>query len=193
MIPKELSKEDLKYLDRGKRAKIYTFVKEKKKYALKVEAEESKAKERIKNEIKFLKIVNEKGVGPKLVSEGENYFVYEFAEGALILDFLKKTKNPFPIIREILKQCRILDELKINKLEMHHPMKHIFIKGKVVKMIDFERCYYTEKPKNVTQFCQFLLRAKKLNLDKKRFIPLIKVYKNSQTKQDFEQILKFFS
>ena len=41
---------------------------------------------------------------------------------------------------------------------MHHPVKHIIIgKNRKPVLIDFERCRKTEKPKNVTQFCQFLI------------------------------------
>ncbi|MEK6857590.1 MAG: hypothetical protein AABX39_03305, partial [Nanoarchaeota archaeon] len=36
------------------------------------------------------------------------------------------------------------------------PLKHILI-GKTVVMIDFERCHFTEDPKNSRQFMQFLI------------------------------------
>ena len=192
MLPKELSKLNLVYLARGKRSLIYTFKKGKKKFALKIEDEQSGAKGRIKNEVKFLKILNKINIGAKLISWKENYFVYEFVEGDLILDYINKTKNPFPVLIKILKQCRVLDKLKINKLEMHHPLKHIFVKKNKVTMIDFERAYFTKKPKNVTQFCQFLMRNKNLELNKEKVINSLKEYKTDQSEQNFEKVLSFF-
>ncbi|MFA4887660.1 MAG: phosphotransferase [Candidatus Nanoarchaeia archaeon] len=180
----------LEYLASGRRSKVYTFTENKKKFVVKIEKENTKAKERIKNEIKFLKILNEEGIGPKLIKEGEGYFVAEFIQGELILPFLEKSKNPYPVLIEVLKQCRVMDELKINKLEMHHPMKHVLIKKNKVVMIDFERCYFTDKPKNVTQFCQFLLRAKRLNLSKERLIQLIKNYKIKINDESFNELIK---
>ena len=86
---------------------------------------------------------------------------------------------------------------KINKLEMHNPCKHIIIDKKPV-MIDFERCYFTNKPKNVTQFCQFimsnklilLLKHKKIKMNRKKLIASVKIYKKTYNKKDFNNILK---
>jgi len=54
-------------------------------------------------------------------------------------------------------------------------------------MIDFERCYYTEKPKNVTQFCQFLLLINKI---KPEAIEILKKYKKDESEENFKRILK---
>ena len=65
-------------------------------------------------------------------------------------------------------------------------------------MIDFERCYFTDKPKNVSQFCQFLmsnkvknlLEEKKIKIDRNNLIDRIKVYKKSYYDEDFNTIIK---
>jgi len=67
----------------------------------------------------------------------------------------KENKNPKKVFSEILKQCKTLDELKINKEEMHKPLKNIIIKNNKPILIDFERCHYTLRPKNLNQFKQF--------------------------------------
>ena len=190
MIPKVLSEEDLKYFSRGKRSRVYTFVRGKKKFAVKVKSESSEAKGRLENEAKFLKILNEYDIGPRLVRSGNGFIVYEFVEGVPILEFLEKSKNPIPIIKKVLEQCRVMDRLKINKLEMHHPVKHVLVKGKKVTMIDFERCYYTKKPKNVTQFCQFLLRCKFLSVKGEKFVKVLKEYKKDFSEGGFKRILR---
>ena len=74
---------------------------------------------------------------------------------------------------------------------MHHPVKHIIIDKSPV-MIDFERCYYTKHPKNITQFCQFLMNTNK-TLNKKLLINALKIYKSKQNKNNFNQIKKILN
>ena len=79
---------------------------------------------------------------------------------------------------------------------MHYPIKHILI-GKDVKMIDFERCKKSENPKNVTQFCQFLLsknmqnmlRDKGIIINRERLIKLLKNYKTDYSDKSFNELL----
>jgi predicted Ser/Thr protein kinase len=135
-------------------------------------------------------------VGPKLVEVKKDYFKYKFTEGEFILDYFK-SKNPKPIIIAVLKQCRVMDKLKVNKLEMHNPHKHIIIKNKKPVMIDFERAYETKKPKNVTQFCQFIMSRKvyeiiKYKINKRELISILKTYKKNQTRLNFNKIIKYF-
>ena len=139
----------MKYFSKGKRGKIYLQG----KIAIK-----KAARNRIKNEVYWLKILNKSNIGPRLISYKNNYFKYKFIKGDFILDFINKNEKIKikKILINILKQCRILDKLKVNKKELHNPVKHIII-NKRVNMIDFERCYKTDKPKNITQFCQFIL------------------------------------
>ena len=57
MLPKNLLKYNPKLFARGKRGLIYTFKKNKKTIAIKIKNPESKAENRIQNEINFLKIL----------------------------------------------------------------------------------------------------------------------------------------
>ena len=92
----------------------------------------------------------------------------------------------------------VLDNLKIDKEEMHHPLKHIIISNNNPYLIDFERVHYSSNPKNVTQFCQFLissqvteiLRKKKINIQRDKIIELAKIYKKHQNKTNFGKIIK---
>lgn len=213
-ILKQLNKKkikNIKYFSRGKRGDIFTDFYRGKKVAIKVKRKESEAVERIKNEIKYLKILNKKDIGPRLLFSGKDYFVYEFVEGDFILDYFKgslngeknkKTKENVlkKIILDILKQCFILDQLNINKEEMHRPIKHIIVnqKGKPV-LLDFERCYPTKKPHNVTQFCVFLMnqgllsKLNKENKENKETISLLKEYKQERTEENFNKIIKLLN
>jgi len=157
MMPEEYKKYCPKLFSKGKRGLIYVFVKKNKKYAIKIKNPKSKAYNRIMNEGKFLKLLNKYQIGPQIIDFSESFVCYEFIEGIELKECINK-KIHKDIIRSILKQCEIMDNLKINKEEMHKPLKNIIIKKNKAFLIDFERCHYTLRPKNVNQFKEFLRR-----------------------------------
>lgn len=170
--------KDLKYFAKGKRSKVYTGRYGNYKVGVKIS-------ERAKLEAKWLKLLNKYGIGPKFLFLDENKLVYRFVEGKRIKDYLKVNKDK-KVVKEVLRQCRILDKLKIDKKELVNPYKHILV-GKKVVMIDFERCHYVDKAKNVTQFFEFLFRIKFLKRDN---IEVLKKYKKNQNDKNFEKILR---
>jgi len=191
--------KNIKKFARGHRGLLYKASLKKKKIVIKTKNPKSKAKARIANEIKWIKILNKHNIGPKLLFSGREYFVYEFIEGDFILDFIEKNNKECVIktIKNVFNQLYVMDSLKVDKEEMHHPLKHIIIDKKSV-LIDFERCRKTQKPKNITQFCQFLmskgtealLKQKGIKLNKDKIINLAKTYKKEQTKSNLNKILK---
>jgi predicted Ser/Thr protein kinase len=187
MISLPLKIEKIKFFAKGKRSLIYTGLYKNKKVAIKIKNPKSKAQNRIRNEAKYLKILNKYNIGPKLIKSDKDYLIYEFVEGKNYIDIISQNKEKAKTIsKEILKICRKLDKLKINKLEFTRPIKHIFVKNNKVTVIDFERAYKTKHPKNVTQFCQFLIRKDLLD---KSAINLLKKYKKNQTEANFKKIL----
>ncbi|MBI5391482.1 hypothetical protein HZB00_00610 [Candidatus Woesearchaeota archaeon] len=186
----------LEFLAKGKRGKVFLW---KKKYVIKIKNPESEAEGRIENEARFLKKVNKRGIGPKVIEATKEYVISTFIPGIRIDEYLEKTKHPGKVLNSILDQCFILDQLKINKLEMHHPVKHIIINKNKPVFIDFERCYETNNPKNVTQFCQFILnreeflKTKGIVFNKEKVMQIIKKYKKSHTKKDFQELKKEFN
>ena len=205
---------DIKYFTHGKRGNIFTGMIDRNKFvkthlpskkdlmkvAIKVKRKESTAVERMENEAKWLRVLNKKGIGPKFLFSGENYVIYEFVEGEFILDWLKdKRKEQIEmVLMNILKQCFVMDELRVNKEEMHHPHKHIIVTnfGQVV-FLDFERCTRIDKPKNVTQVVEFLSRINKELWEKgfefkvKELRKLAKEYKKDLSKESFEKIVRY--
>jgi len=202
---KTLEKKGLKNIKkfaRGNRGLLYKASLKKKIVVIKTKKPESEAKGRIANETKWIKILNKHKVGPKLLFSGNGYFAYEFVKGDFIIDFIKKNNKEdiIKIIKNVFNQIYIMDKLKVDKEEMHRPLKHIIIDKKPV-LIDFERCKITKKPKNVTQFCQFLmsgstellLRQKGIKLKKDKIINLAKTYKKEQTKENLNKILSILN
>jgi len=178
----------MKFFAKGKHGRIYREG----KFAIK-----QTLPRRVKNETYWIKKLNKYGIGPKLKEVKKDRFKYEFIEGPFILEYLSKNKD-WKIIENVLRQCRIMDRMKMNKLEMHNPHKHIIInKNRKPVMIDFERAYSTDNPKNVTQFCQYLISKNftttmNLKIDKKELIPIVKKYKKNKTGKNFNEIVKFF-
>ena len=153
----------------------------------------------IEKEVNWLKRLNKVGIGPNLIEFNENYFICEFIQGLEIEPFLKQNnrKEIIKVLKNVLDQCYILDKLKIDKREMKNPYKHIIISKKVV-MIDFERAKYSEKPRNITCFCQYLISSKiyrilknaGISFDRKELINLVKTYKSTYNKTDLDKIKK---
>ena len=191
---------NVKKFSKGCRGIIFAGKLKGRKVGIKAKRPDSAAKERISNEIRWLKTLNERGIGPELIFHGKEYFVYGFVEGVFITDFIKECKSRktvLEVLRKALFQCRRMDVMGVTKGEMLRPHRHAIVtKGNDVKFIDFERCRASEKPKNVTQFLRFLtggnvselLGRKKISMDANLIIALSAAYKKDQSKQNYEKI-----
>jgi predicted Ser/Thr protein kinase len=66
-------------------------------------------------------------------------------------------------------------------------------------MIDFERCHYTDRPGNVTQFLEYLCRMSKLlkekviDIDRDALRNLARNYRQSEGLDDRQKILQYIS
>lgn len=180
---------EVRLLARGKRGIVYSALMKtgakagsrEREVALKVANPRSEAINRIENEAKWLEILNRQGIGPRLFgfhpAEGDApaCLVMQFIDGRPILDFLAEADAAGirRVLGAVLKQLLVLDRLGVNKEELHWPVKHILVRpGNSVVLLDFERCRKTERPKNVTQFCQFLASDKANALLRKKGIML---------------------
>ncbi len=188
--------------EKGNRGLIYKGSYKGKTVAVKAKRKESAAVATIENEINWLKKLNKEGIGPKLLLTGKGWFSYEFVDGTFITDFIggcNDRKAVSGVIEQMLQQCRRLDVLKVNKEEMLRPQKHVLIgKSGKITMLDFERCRKTQKPKNVTQLCQFLagncansvLKQKGIAIDKEKLLAAAQQYKHCQNEENFKRIRK---
>lgn len=172
---------DLKYLSSGKHSVVYQGKYKLKSVVIKVGKEQDLDIEKMYLE----KLQKEKFV-PRFYFSGKGYVVREKVEGELIGDFLNraKTKEIELVLNKILEVTCKMDTLGVNKKEMTNPYKHIYIINKngdyEIKMIDYERCIFTEKPKNTTQFLQYLrknielLKSKKIVLSEEKIFEVSK-------------------
>lgn len=199
--------KNITYLAKGHRGLLYLGDYKKKKVVIKTKRAESEAYGRIENEANYLKILNQKGIGPKFLyyDKKKDFLVMEYIKGPFFTLFLehlkKKNKNLIKkIIKQVFIQCFRMDKLKTNKEEMHHPYKHIIIENKSKKpiLIDFERCHKSKEPVNVTQFSSYiirefmrnLLKQKGIKVNKTKIIAAAKKYKKAISKKNLNEILK---
>ncbi|MBI2575220.1 methyltransferase [Candidatus Woesearchaeota archaeon] len=181
----------IKKLAKGHRGVVYTGLWKGRAVAVKAERKDvSAARGRARRESKWLRILNRHKIGPKLLFCGKDYFAYEFVNGMFILEFIKSSnkKAIVSVIKKVLHQCHLLDRLELSKEEMHRPVKHIIVTSKRLPvLLDFERCHKSDKPKNVTQFLQFLsggyvarlLLQKRIGIDEGRIRSLAGLYRKA--------------
>jgi release factor glutamine methyltransferase len=187
---------DIKKFAKGHRGIIWKAKLKNKAVAIKTKLPSSAAVGNIEREAEWLRLLNQKGIGPKLISAEKNYFIYRFVEGIFIREFIIKAdkKALKKVLKDVFSQCFILDQLKINKEEMHHPVKHIIINKKTV-LVDFERANKTINPKNITQFCQYIinqrdeLNRKGFRISREKIIKLAKSYKENPIKERLYKII----
>ena len=205
VLLKSLENENIKsirYFAKGKRGFIFIGRHKSKKIAIKTKNPKSDAVLRIENEAKFLKILNKKNIGPKLLFHEKDFLAYEFVDGIIFTEFLKSKKAGKEVVSKAIKnifgQLFEMDRLNINKEEMSHPVKHIIISNKNNPvLLDFERAHYVKNPGNVTQFCDFLmskrvsslLKSSKIKINKNRIIQLAKRYKGCIKKSNLNKII----
>ena len=189
-------------LAKGHRGKIYLFTKKGKKYIRKVSLDSSTAQGNIENEARFNKLLNKYNIAPQFVSYDKktNSFIREYVAGENIDNyFLSHNKEQIiNILEKVFMQLLKLDELRINKFELTNPYKHIILNKNIPVMIDFERARFTEQPKNITQFLQYIssnniikiLQKKKIIINKDKIKELSKKYKQSYDKKLIEDFIE---
>ena len=193
--------KELSFFKKGHRGIAYKAMLKKKEVIAKVVNPSSAASGRLEIEAKFLKLLGKKSICPKIFLADKDFIVMEFIDGERIMDYIGKNnkKTIIAIIKKIFLQLRILDKLGIDKEEMHHPFKHIIVRNEKPYLIDFERCHYTENPKNITQFLQFLasakmaelLEKKNINFAREKMISLAKQYRANIGEKSYRRILNY--
>lgn len=150
----------IKLFAHGHRGLIFIGLLKNKKVAIKIQRPDTAAKGTVAREALVLQKLNRHGIGPRLLLSGKNYFVYEFVDGSFIRDFVTNEKSAAiqKMLIHVFCQMKKLDELGLNKEEMHHPFKHVIIAKHKPVLLDFERCKKTAKAHNVTQFCECVAR-----------------------------------
>ncbi|MDO8660890.1 MAG: methyltransferase, partial [Candidatus Woesearchaeota archaeon] len=143
---------------KGKRGIVFRGMYKSELVAIKTVNPTSHAQNTLQKEAVWLEKMNANKIGPKFIIAKEIYIVMNFLSGKTIREWIPTASraSTVNVLKKVLAQCLTLDKLGLNKEEMHRPFKHIIINGQNPVMIDFERMHYSQKPKIVTQFCQYI-------------------------------------
>jgi putative serine/threonine protein kinase len=172
------------------------------KVALKIRRTDSPRKD-MKKETTLLLAANKAGVGPKLITSSKNFVVMEFLNGKKIYDWVEELKGKGStvklkvLIKKVLIDCYKLDEAGLDHGELSNITKHVIV-GKHTTIIDFESASLERRASNVTSASQAMLigsgLAKMVNRiyalpPKQKIIATLRTYKESRSKQSFDDLL----
>jgi predicted Ser/Thr protein kinase len=189
----------MEVLAKGKRGITYLERRDGRDLVVKRKHPDSDALGTISTEARFLRLLNDYDIGPELIAVEEDAVVMEYIDGATLHEYIAghELDAVRAMLRSVFDQLRTMDELGVNKGEMHHPHKHVIVDDEPV-LIDFERCRKTETPQNVTQFCQFMLNTadvlheKGFKYDEEDVICVAQRYKDSYSDAAYQEILEVF-
>jgi putative serine/threonine protein kinase len=170
------------FIARGKRGEVYRISNT---LIAKIQRDDTDAVNSIKNEYDTLKKLEKYDFFPKakLCNEELKFIIMDYVKGKTIGSSLDKK-----LFIKTLSLARALDMEKINQQELTNPYKHIYFYEGKAKMIDFERARFSNNPKNVTQFAQYL--CKRFGIGYKKITPLMIEYKKNNSENCFKKIIK---
>lgn len=168
------------------------------KVAIKVLRSDSN-RDSLVREGEILKIVNESGIGPKLISAKDSVIVMEYVQGVCLPDWLrteKDFKRLVKVLKDILNQCHKLDLLGVDHGELSNPKEHIIIEGDRAVIVDFETASLNRKCRNLSSVMGYLFFNKEnakilrnfINWNDERLSSLVRKYKSSPA--IYEEILE---
>lgn len=193
----DLTLRDLTYLARGKRG-IASTARLGRRLVLVKERNPRSVVDTVAQEARILARINAHGLGPRLIRHEPGRLVREYVDGALI-EAWTATATPALIRRvlaEFLDQCRTLDTIGIDKAELTRPFKHLLIRRGHPVQIDYDRARESQRPRNVTQACQFLtsgryahvLASRGVVFPKETIIDAARTYKNEYAARDYARL-----
>jgi putative serine/threonine protein kinase len=156
----------------------------------------------MRHEAEMLKKANSVEVGPKLLAFTNNMVLMQFVDGFLLPEWLRKRVGKAQVkkvLREVLEQCWLLDEVGLDHGELSHAPKHIIVdRANRPVIVDFETASVNRRPASVTAICQFLFIsdiseevAEKIGKkDKRAIIEALRHYKKWRTRETFETVLR---
>lgn len=200
-IEKKIS--ELAYVTKGKRSLVYKGKIKQKTVAVKVHQDKNLKLSPLEHEASILTQVNKKGIGPKIIYSTQKYIIMKWIEGLFFPQALIKSapKTCVYLLENVLKQTRALDQLGIQKEEMHRPLKNVIVSGNNIYLLDFERARKMPKPHNVTQYCQFvtssylsqIITPKGIQFDVDKIRTAAKLYNQKPLTQHYEAIRKLIT
>ena len=159
-------------------------------------------RETMRREAELLKKANNISVGPKLLGCTDNFLLMELVEGKNMQEWLreeKKAEEVRLVLRDLIEQCRRLDEEGIDHGELSKAHKHVVITASnQIRIIDFETASMLRRPSNVTSIAHYIFFHKKNSqaaqktlgeIDLEQLQTKLRTYKKEPTEKNLKTIL----
>ena len=158
----------------------------------------------LQHEAAILKLVNNSKIGPKLFAASKNFVIMEYIDGLKISQWVKDLQGSGSVkrlkymIRKVLDDCYVLDQLGVDHGELSNISKHVLV-GEHTSLIDFESSSTSRKPSNVTSATQAIFIGSDISKkvqriyaipSKTEMIAALKQYKQQPTQDNFSHLLK---
>ena len=160
-------------------------------------------RDEMNNEARLLNIANQVNVGPELVQSSKNFLIMEFIRGKKIINWISEVKKRNSkiikcVIKQILLDCFLLDQVGLDHGELSVLNKHVLITNKKPTIVDFESSSICRKTSNVSSAVQAILigtglakiiRGKIKVPTKNKIIESVQNYKKMKTQESFDELL----
>ncbi|MGQ0375893.1 MAG: RIO1 family regulatory kinase/ATPase domain-containing protein [Nitrososphaerota archaeon] len=157
----------------------------------------------MEKEAEFLKIANQAGVGPLMITRSKNFIIMEYLDGKKIGEWInelskKSIKLLKSIMKKVLEDCYSLDVIGLDHGELSTISKHVVIGKSKTTIIDFESASTQRRVSNVTSATQAICIGSGISKtvrkiyklpSKNKIIKVLRSYKQEQNRQAFEKIL----
>ena len=160
----------------------------------------------MEHEVEMLRKANSIGVGPRFLGSSRNFLISQLMSGLLFPEWLKDYPNEGCIkgvLRKILEQCWLMDEVDLDHGELSRAQKHIMVSEENEPCIlDFETASTNRQVSNVTSICNFLFISghvasqvvERIKLRRRTpLIDMLKGYKKNRIRVNFNAILETFN
>ncbi|BBL45604.1 putative serine/threonine protein kinase [Nanobdella aerobiophila] len=137
----------------------------------------------------FLNFLRNYSFVPKILSYDNNNLEIEmeYIDG-IYFKYIDRSKK-IDYLEKLLDILFLLDRLGIEKREFTRPYYHIILKDDNIYLIDWERATIKERPSNLTQFLQYIIKY--YNIGNNKIFDLLKLYKRNYTIYNYINIKRF--
>lgn len=183
---------------------VVTAYRKDEKVALKIRRTDAN-RSTMQHEAQMLKKANEISVGPCLLGMTRNFLLMEYVEGLLVPEWVRTLagkgarRRLRDVLRLVLEQAWRLDKAGLDHGELSRAPKHIIVKlDDGPCLVDFETASIARHVSNVTSLCQYLFIGSPIakliqrqlgNIDKDNLVNVLRMYKESKDRKDFEEVL----
>lgn len=155
-------------------------------------------------EVEMSKLANSIGIGPKIYAHTKDMILMDWVTGEDLTTWVRSLKGPGStlriktILRGLLRQCFVMDQIGLDHGQLSNLRKHVVIGRKTV-ILDFESSSSRRRTSNVTSSTQYLFVGGPISKRIRRFMRLkdydtiidrLRDYKYAKNEESFVGLLQ---